>query len=692
LRWRQLLVLLGLTGLAISQPLLSLMGQNPTVLAFYGVDGRWLVLYAVGLVVLPPAILWSVGLGLTVLDDRVGIVFHLAVVATLLTLTATQALKSLGLESTPAVAVLALILSAGVTLAYARYPAVETWLEFTSVLPFAALALFVLTSPAGDLVGGRPSVGEAGSGVDHPPVVLVVLDELPTRSLLDADDNIDEVRFPHLAEFAGSATWYRHYTTVAPLTVEAVPSLLTGNQPERVRPRFERYPDNLFTGLAPTHDLVAYESATKLCGLQTCTTGAPGTTQSNAVRLADLVGLTADLFRERVSPAPNRGARLDTFEEEVVGVSTPASAGPATTEALDALNTDSVVNRPQRLADFEETLVLRDGRPALFYLHLLLPHSPWRFMPDGQAYDAPSRLDERYPFDLSGDQGAWVQALAQQRHLLQAQYADRLLGQLMTRLKEQDLFDESLVVVVADHGISFQEGTATRILGDDSTDGLGGIAYAPLLIKAPGQTNGTIDDTNITSLDLSPTIAQLVGVDLPYETEGRAVGDPEREARGPDRIYHDLVEVEGFGLPTTRQVITFDGDEFFPHASERWIGPIGPADDPMLGLYRRFGLEDLLGASIADLAVTNREVSVDGGAYAAPSDGRPPRALLSGVVEDGADGDVVIAVVDGNVVAASPLTRFKEREDFFSLLVPPDVLLADEGDATVDLLVVEHER
>jgi hypothetical protein len=112
----------------------------------------------------------------------------------------------------------------------------------------------------------------------------------------------------------------------------------------------------------------------------------------------------------------------------------------------------------------------------------------------------------------------------------------------------------------------------------------------------------------------------------------------------------------------------------------------------MLGLYRRFGLEDLLGASIADLAVTNREVSVDGGAYAAPSDGRPPRALLSGVVEDGADGDVVIAVVDGNVVAASPLTRFKEREDFFSLLVPPDVLLADEGDATVDLLVVEHER
>ena len=50
----------------------------------------------------------------------------------------------------------------------------------------------------------------AAAGGDDPSVVLIVLDELPTQSLLDATGGIDSARFPNLAAFADDATWYRH--------------------------------------------------------------------------------------------------------------------------------------------------------------------------------------------------------------------------------------------------------------------------------------------------------------------------------------------------------------------------------------------------------------------------------------------------------------------------------------------------
>ena len=43
-------------------------------------------------------------------------------------------------------------------------------------------------------------------------------------------------------------------------------------------------------------------------------------------------------------------------------------------------------------------------------------------------------------------------AVSEQRHLLQAQYADRLVGELLDGLRAEGLYDDSLVIVTADHG------------------------------------------------------------------------------------------------------------------------------------------------------------------------------------------------------------------------------------------------
>jgi hypothetical protein len=54
---QQLLVLAGLTGFAISQPLLSILGDNPTTLAFHGVEGWALVSFAALIALGPPLVL-----------------------------------------------------------------------------------------------------------------------------------------------------------------------------------------------------------------------------------------------------------------------------------------------------------------------------------------------------------------------------------------------------------------------------------------------------------------------------------------------------------------------------------------------------------------------------------------------------------------------------------------------------------
>ena len=83
----------------------------------------------------------------------------------------------------------------------------------------AAIALGALTG-----CGGAAEKSEAASSdPDHPPVVLLVFDELPTPSLMKPDHHVDAERYPNFAELESTSTFYRDATTVADATFAAVP-------------------------------------------------------------------------------------------------------------------------------------------------------------------------------------------------------------------------------------------------------------------------------------------------------------------------------------------------------------------------------------------------------------------------------------------------------------------------------------
>ena len=107
-----------------------------------------------------------------------------------------------------------------------------------------------------------------------------------------------------------------------------------------------------------------------------------------------------------------------------------------------------------RIGRFERWLARVGGGgslPELDYIHMFLPHEPREFLPDGRRYVTPDAALEGPPaYDKK-----FLSQQEQQRVQLQLGYTDRVVGQVIARLKKLGLYDDAFVVVVADHGESF---------------------------------------------------------------------------------------------------------------------------------------------------------------------------------------------------------------------------------------------
>ena len=162
---------------------------------------------------------------------------------------------------------------------------------------------------------------------------------------------------------------------------------------------------------------------------------------------------------------------------------------------------------------------LDDDPRSLHFIHLLLPHVPWRYLPNGQDY---VRGDVWREFDEDGEIWAederWPPLQAQRAHLLQTGYADTILGRVIERLRSAGAWDDALVVVLADHGGAFTPGSSRRYSEEAN---IGEVAPMPLFVKAPGQQRGKVDESPVTTVDVLPTIADILGVEIPFEVDGR---------------------------------------------------------------------------------------------------------------------------------------------------------------------------
>src|SRR4029450_3466082 len=148
-----------------------------------------------------------------------------------------------------------------------------------------------------DASAGQAPVAATGK---QPPLVMIFFDEVPLSSLLDAKGQVDRRLYPNFAKLAGQSTWYRNATGVSGFTPWAMPAMLTGNYPAKVKaPSYTEYPDNMLTLFGRHYDLKVYETISQLCPPSRCRSTAGNLGRAG---LRAVIGDSARVYREIVSP------------------------------------------------------------------------------------------------------------------------------------------------------------------------------------------------------------------------------------------------------------------------------------------------------------------------------------------------------------------------------------------------------
>lgn len=129
-------------------------------------------------------------------------------------------------------------------------------------------------------------------------------------------------------------------------------------------------------------------------------------------------------------------------------------------------------------------------------------------------------------------------------------YNDRQFGQLLDTLRSTGLYNDTLIILTADHGESFGDHDSFfgRPIFGHSSVVYDEVVRVPLLVKFPQQrfANETREEL-AQLLDILPTIADVVEIDPPEHISGRSLHPSRLEASGARSVF-----VESQPSPTAR--------------------------------------------------------------------------------------------------------------------------------------------
>ena len=671
--------LFALTGLAIAQPVLDITGRSPDMFLFRRADRLDILFLVAGVVLLPALGIWVLELLAGLVSGTARRHLHLVAVTGLFTVLAVEVVKTTADLRGPRLAVVASAggLLLGVLYASLSWP--RLWLRFLTPAPLIFALLFLLVSPTSALVlpaqaASAPGPPAAATTGDRPPVVMIMFDEFPLSSLLDSKGQIDRRIYPNFAELADQSTWYRNATGVAGYTPWALPAMLTGNYPAAARaPSWTAYPDNLFTLLGRHYDVRAYETISQLCPPRLC----PSLTGN--LEQTGLRGVVSDSVRVLRELLQLHDVAFDP-SFFVDGTQAQEAAQPSRQAAAAQFRFRRIGrNQPARFDDFVAGLRPSD-RPTFHFLHLLLPHAPWRYLPSGTEYNfetfGRAFKSDRLPAPLLG--------LSHQQHLLQVAYTDRLLGQVIDQLKAEGLWEQSLLVVGADHGAGWTPGEHTRALGQRNPPNL---MWVPQFVKAPGQDGGVVDDRNWEQVDLLPTIADLAGVQVPWTTDGSSQTGEVTRTR-TDKWWYDV--------PGRRKVR--DGPAHWKTVLAGETDTLVRGADGVRGLYRFGAAADLIyrdPASVGRIGGDPATAALDDGRLFEtidPGSGKLP-ALISGrLTSPPPAGASVLVAVNGRIGGVSGLfpARPGEPAARFAAITPDFLWKPGDGRPQLQLYLLDR--
>jgi len=156
---------------------------------------------------------------------------------------------------------------------------------------------------------------------------------------------------------------------------------------------------------------------------------------------------------------------------------------------------------PQRFADETATHALKwlednQQEKMFMFIHFYDPHDD---------YEPPPPYDKQFVRPYDGE----------------IAYTDYWVGQILSKLKTLDLYDDALIVIIGDHA---------ELLGEHQEVSHGyyiyhNVLHVPLIIKPAGKASARRVRDNATLIDIAPTLLSQCEIAVPAEMQGVDLSD-----------------------------------------------------------------------------------------------------------------------------------------------------------------------
>ncbi len=137
-------------------------------------------------------------------------------------------------------------------------------------------------------------------------------------------------------------------------------------------------------------------------------------------------------------------------------------------------------------------------KPLLLYLHYIDPHDPYSAPKPFKNFFKGKIADDRY-----NDEAQDLIA----RYDSEIRYVDNQIGELFNKLKASGLYDDSVIVLISDHGEQFWErgnhGHGLALFNEE--------LRVPFVLRMPGGKSAETIEEPVSSVDLYPTLLDLIG-------------------------------------------------------------------------------------------------------------------------------------------------------------------------------------
>jgi hypothetical protein len=292
--------------------------------------------------------------------------------------------------------------------------------------------------------------------------------------------------------------------------------------------------------------------------------------------------------------------------------------------------------------------------------------------PAGMKLPAALGIGKGNTYRLWADNSVQTQ-VAYHRYLFQVAYSDLLLGRLLRRLEETGMADRALVIVAADHGISFRSEHPKRFLTDlNALD----LLHIPMFVKLPGQREGRTSARRVSGLDILPTIAEAIGLSPPWPGEGQSMIGP--KFADPPKIR---IATRGSG------VLSFDPEAVGGSSRLPWQLETFRVAVPMEHVAAKGPYMGLIGRRAVDIpqADAEHELRVETSWFdlfeKQAQKPWPLPVVLDGTIDGAAPGSppLQLAVSVNGVIVATTATTLVGKDPARMLAIVPPASFAEDG-------------